>query len=40
MTAYLHGPIDAAKKMKLRFRGGRPELARKKRGTSSREDKE
>ena len=41
IKTYLHGPMDYAKRLKLRFRGGDLDLPeRRKRYTSSREEQE
>ena len=41
MKAYLHGPMDHAKKLKLRFRVGNLDLPeRRKRYTSNREEED
>ena len=41
MTTYLHGPMDYAKKLKLRFRVGDLDLPeRRERYTSSREEED
>ena len=41
MNTYLHGPMDYAKKLKLRFRVGDLDLPqRRKRHTSSREEED
>ena len=40
MKAYLHGPMDYAKKPKLRFRAGALDLLGRKRCTSSRDEED
>ena len=40
MKTYLHGPMEYAKKLKLRFRAGDLDLPERKRYASSREKEE